>query len=177
MRVLGVDPGTVVTGWGVLDVRGNRLAHVASGTIRAGRGDLGGRLGRIFDELALVIREHGPTAVSLERNFLARNVQSAFRLGEARGVAMAAAATAGVSVSEYTPATIKKSIAGHGRADKRAVQSAVCRLLSLVETPSSDAADALAAAACHAFRGAYDEKVRAAVSAKPRRPARRIRVG
>jgi crossover junction endodeoxyribonuclease RuvC len=108
--------------------------------------------------------------MSLERNFVARNVQSAFRLGEARGVAMAAAAAADVSLCEYAPATIKKSVVGHGRADKAQVQAAVVRIFSLDTTPAEDEADALATAVCHGLRRGFDERVSAALAAKP--PAR-----
>ena len=163
MRVLGVDPGSMVTGWAVVDCNGGVLERVASGTIRVGRGELGVRLGRIYAQLARVIECYRPAVLSLERNFLARNVQSAFRLGEARGVAMAAAAGAAMDTHEYTPATIKKALVGHGRADKGQVQAAVTRLFGLSATPAEDEADALAAAACHGFRRRYDEKVGAAV--------------
>lgn len=177
MRVLGVDPGTVVTGWGVLDSDRGRLVRVASGTIRVGRGEVSARLAAIYEGLRAIIAEHEPGVLSLERNFVARNVQSAFRLGEARGVAMAAAAGAGVELSEYTPATIKKSVVGHGRADKAAVQVAVCRLLSIGDLDSSDEADALAAAACHAFREGYDRKLADALKreGRDRKPVSRVR--
>ena len=164
LRVLGVDPGTVVTGWGVIDARRGVIHHVASGTIRAGRGDVASRLGLIYAALGAVLGDHAPDVVSLERNFLARNVQSAFRLGEARGVAMAAAAACSVPLSEYTPATIKKIVTGHGGADKAAVQAAVGRLLGLTRKFAADEADALAAAACHALRAGFDARVRAATS-------------
>jgi len=164
VRVLGVDPGTVVTGWGVIDCHRGAFRHVASGTIRAGRGDLAGRLGLIYVGLAEVAREHAPDAFSLERNFLARNVQSAFRLGEARGVAMAAAALAGVPLSEYSPATVKKTVTGHGGAEKSQVQDAVLRLLALSGRLAVDEADALAVAACHALRTRYHSRVRVALA-------------
>jgi len=164
LLVLGVDPGTVVTGWGVVECDGPRLSRVASGTLRVGRGDVAGRLARIYAGLSAIIVEHAPRVLSLERNFLARNVQSAFRLGEARGVAMAAAAAADVSLCEYTPATIKKSVAGHGRADKAQMKAAVARLFALTAELAEDEADALAAAACHGFRHGYDDKVAAAIA-------------
>lgn len=164
MRVLGVDPGTVVTGWGVVDCAGRSLARVDSGTIRLGRGELSARLARIHAVLAEVIAAHKPSVLSLERNFVAKNVQSAFRLGEARGVAMAAAAAAGVELHEYTPATIKKSIVGHGRADKAQIQHAVVQLFRLDDVPVSDEADALAAAACHGLRRGFDDRVEAALN-------------
>jgi crossover junction endodeoxyribonuclease RuvC len=176
VRVLGVDPGTVVTGWGVLDCDRGRLARVASGTIQLGRGEVSLRLATLYDHLREILIEHEPCVMSLERNFVARNVQSAFRLGEARGVAMAAAAGAGVALSEYSPATIKKSVVGHGRADKAQVQAAICRLLSIAEVPSPDEADALAAGACHAFHKKYDAKVAAALDKAGGAGRRRVRV-
>jgi crossover junction endodeoxyribonuclease RuvC len=159
VRVLGVDPGTVITGWGVIDCHRGQLRHVDSGTIRAGRGNLPARLAMIYAELGKIAGMYGPDAFSLERNFLARNVQSAFRLGEARGVAMAAAALAGLPLAEYTPATVKKTVTGHGGARKSQVQEAVLRLLALSGRLAVDEADALAVAACHALRMRYQSRV------------------
>lgn len=170
---MGVDPGTVLTGWGVVDCEGTRLRYVASGVVQAGRGELGARLAKIHAALTGVIDLHLPEVLSLERNFLAANVQSAFRLGEARGVAMAAAAGRGLGLSEYTPATIKKAIVGHGRADKAAIQSAVVRLFGLLHRPLADEADALAAAACHGLRQPYQQKLAAALLGRSVRIARR----
>jgi crossover junction endodeoxyribonuclease RuvC len=163
VRVLGVDPGTVITGWGVIDSARGRLRYVASGVIEAGRGEVAARLALVYSELCGVIARHAPEVLSLERNFLALNVQSAFRLGEARGVAMAAAAGAGVRLFEYTPAMIKKAVVGHGRADKAAVTVAVSRLLAVDAALRADEADALAAAACHGFRSAFSDKLAAAL--------------
>lgn len=164
MRVLGVDPGTVTCGWGIVECRGPQLVHVCSGAVHAaaaGRRDVSLRLAFIYSSLLEVIDAHRPDELSLERNFLARNVQSAFRLGEARGVAMAAAAARGLRVSEYTPMTVKQSVVGYGRADKQQVQLAVQRLLSLAELPVTDTADALAAALCHGLAGQFQAKVQA----------------
>ncbi len=163
MRVLGVDPGTIVTGWGVVDCEGARMVRVASGVISAGRKDLPLRLFRIYEGLVTVIREHGPEHTSLERNFLARNVQSAFRLGEARGVAMAASAACGLPLSEYTPMTVKKAVVGYGRADKAQVQAAVARLLGVADALKEDEADALATALCHGLTGDFEARVRTAL--------------
>jgi len=158
-----VDPGTVVTGWGVIETDGSRLHRVASGVLGVGRGDLPGRLAAIYARLAAVLAEYRPAVVSLERNFLSRNVQSAFRLGEARGVVMAVSAAANVALTEYTPATVKKAVVGHGRAAKEDVQRAIVALLRLSETPLEDEADALAVAACYALRSGYDGKVATAL--------------
>lgn len=166
MRVLGVDPGTIRCGWAVVECNGPRLVHVASGVIDAGRGELAVRLLTVHRQLGDFIAAHRPEAVSLERNFVARNVQSAFRLGEARGVAMAAAAAAGLPIAEYTPMMVKKAVVGYGRADKAQVQMAVHRLLGLDAVPEPDAADALAAALCHGLSGALQGRIADAVSVR-----------
>lgn len=164
MRVLGVDPGTIRCGWGVVDCDGPTLGHVDSGVIEVGRGEIADRLLVVHRELQALISAHSPSAFSLERNFVARNVQSAFRLGEARGVALAAAAAAGLQIAEYTPMVIKKAVVGYGRAEKLQVQTAVGRLLRLEALPESDAADALAAALCHGLAGVFEARVADAVS-------------
>jgi crossover junction endodeoxyribonuclease RuvC len=167
VRVLGVDPGTVITGWGVIDSSGGELRHVASGTIRAGRGDLSSRLGLIYARLCAVSEEYQPDCSSLERNFLARNVQSAFRLGEARGVVMAAVALSRLPLAEYTPATVKKAVTGHGAAGKQQVQQAIRRLLSISERLAVDEADALAVAACHIFKFRFESRLAIAKRGRP----------
>lgn len=163
MRIVGVDPGTIKAGWGVIDCEGARLQHVASGTLVLGRGDLSQRLAGIYDGIMAAVDQHSPEEASIERNFLARNVKSAFRLGESRGVVMAAVAARGLGVVEYTPATIKKAVVGYGRADKEQVQEAVARMLGLEVRPDEDAADALAAAICHGLRRSWDDKVAVAL--------------
>ena len=121
MRVLGVDPGTVATGWGVVEERERCLKHVAGGVIRP-RGTLADRLSHVYDGIRRLLDDFEPTYVSLEKTFVGDNVQSAFRLGEARGVILVAAAQAGVAVREYSPAEIKVAVAGHGRAVKAQMQ-------------------------------------------------------
>src|SRR5437773_5928660 len=142
MRVLGVDPGTVATGWGVVEEVDRRLTYVAGGVIRA-RGPLAGRLGIIFEQAQRVLREFAPDCVSLEKSFVGDNVQSAFRLGEARGAILVAAAQAGVAVIEYSPAEIKVAVAGNGRAAKEQIQIMVGRLLALRAALAGDEADVL----------------------------------
>jgi crossover junction endodeoxyribonuclease RuvC len=171
VRVLGVDPGTVRTGWGVIECDGARLRYVESGVIVAGRGSLAPRLAAVYAGLSEVIARTMPEILSLERNFLAINVQSAFRLGEARGVAMAAAAAARLALCEYTPASIKKAVAGSGDADKAGVRAAVMRLFALATEPREDESDALAAAACHGLRRPFDAKLAAALSERGREGA------
>jgi crossover junction endodeoxyribonuclease RuvC len=148
MRVLGIDPGTVATGWGVVDAGHSRLRRVASGVIRT-RGVLPVRLARIYDETCRVLDDYEPAWLSLEKPFVGANVQSAFRLGEARGAILAAAARAGVRVHEYSPAEIKVAVAGTGRAVKEQVTIMVQRLLAIDGGLAEDEADALGAAICH----------------------------
>lgn len=149
MRVLGIDPGTVATGWGVVDEgRDGRLSFVAGGVIRP-RGELPARLSEIQSRVADALAEHLPSATSIEKPFVGDNVQSAFRLGEARGAILVAAARADVAVAEYSPAEIKLAVAGSGRAAKDQMQRMVAQLLAIDADLPSDEADALAAAICH----------------------------
>jgi crossover junction endodeoxyribonuclease RuvC len=157
-RVLGVDPGTVALGWGVVEARGTAIAHIASGVIRA-NGQRPARLAAIHAELCLICRRYLPTALSLEQTFVGDNVQSAFRLGEARGAVMVAASQAQVLVAEYSPAEIKVAVAGSGRASKAQMQTMVGRLLGVVEALGADEADALGAAICHIYAGRFNALV------------------
>jgi crossover junction endodeoxyribonuclease RuvC len=148
MRVLGIDPGTVTTGWGVVEERGSRLVRVAGGVARA-RGPLAQRLAAIAEQIEQVLQQFAPTVLSIEKSFVATNVQTAFRLGEARGAVLATAARSGLAIGEYSPAEIKRAVVGTGRATKEQVQEMVRRLLALAEPVTTDQADALAAALCH----------------------------
>jgi crossover junction endodeoxyribonuclease RuvC len=154
MRIVGVDPGNAVTGFGVVD-RDETLQFVTAGVIRA-RGMVRGprRLAALYQKLLDIIGQYQPDAMSLERSFVAMNVQSAFALGEARAAAMLAAAHRDLEVFEYTPTDVKLSIAGYGRADKTQVKLMVRRTLTLRDTweLNDDAADALAIALCHVLR-------------------------
>jgi crossover junction endodeoxyribonuclease RuvC len=150
VRVLGIDPGSRFTGWGVVEERARAVHHVASGTIALGAGrSLGGRLARLHAECERLVTRFAPAAVALERAFVARNVQSALRLGEARGVVLAAVAAAGTPLHEYAPAAVKLAAGGHGRADKAAMMRGVVARLGLGGPLPLDAADALAVALCH----------------------------
>lgn len=150
MRALGIDPGSRRTGWGVVERAGARLRHVASGTIALDARDaVAPRLARLHAAVAALVAEWTPDAVALERAFVARNVQSAFRLGETRGAVLAAVAAAGVTLHEYAPAQVKLAAIGHGGADKESVGRGVTAMLRLAERPAVDAADALAIALCH----------------------------
>ena len=160
MRVLGIDPGSVATGYGVVSVEGSTLRRIAGGTIRA-RGDtLADRLAHLQRELASAIAELAPECAALESIFSAKNARSALVLGHARGVALAACGTAGLGPAEYTPAQVKAAVTGYGRADKPQVMLMVQRLLGLAAPPPSDEADALAVAICHGL----SVRVRARVS-------------
>jgi crossover junction endodeoxyribonuclease RuvC len=177
VRVLGVDPGTVATGWGVIDQAGQRLIYVAGGVIRS-RGALPQRLVRVYEEARRVLSEFAPGCVSLEKTFVGDNVQSAFRLGEARGAILVASAQAGVPVCEYSPAEIKVAVAGNGRAPKEQMQLMVARLLSLHAALGRDEADALGAAICHLHTQNFASRVEASEagglsSASARRLSRR----
>jgi crossover junction endodeoxyribonuclease RuvC len=172
MRVMGVDPGNAVTGFGVVE-RSPAPRLIAAGTIRPRASERGPvRLAAIYGRLIAAIDEHLPAALSLERSFVAINVQSAFRLGEARAMVMLAAAHRGLELFEYTPTDVKLTIAGHGRADKAQVKYMVGRTLEdeAVAGMADDAADALAVALCHLFRMKMPRSVTSAASLV-RRPA------
>ena len=149
-RILGIDPGLRVTGFGVLEACDNGLVYIASGCIRASGSSLPVRLGVIVRDLAHVIAEARPTEVAVEKVFVNVNPNSTLLLGQARGAAIAAAVLAGLPVTEYTAGQVKQAVVGAGRALKPQVQEMVRRLLALPGVPAADAADALAAAICHA---------------------------
>ena len=152
-RLLGIDPGTQATGYGVIDVRDGRLTHVTHGVIRTRPKDpLWVRLRVIHDSLATVIDETRPSVMSMERCFVGKNIQSALKLGHARGAIMVVGATASLEMAEYSPSEIKNAVTGHGRADKHQVQEMVRVILGLPKAAPSDASDALAAAITHANR-------------------------
>ena len=150
MRILGIDPGLRVTGFGVIETESSRLLYVASGCVKSGAGDLGARLKSILDGLKEVIAAHEPVEVAVEKVFVNANPQSTLALGQARGTAICAAVLAGLPVSEYTALQVKQSVVGNGHAAKEQVQHMVKRLLALPGDPAADAADALACAICHA---------------------------
>lgn len=164
MRVLGIDCGGEYTGYGVveMDARG-KLCCLACGAIKLSpREQLPRRLSRIYAQLGAIICEHQPDEVAIEDVFYALNVKSALKLGQVRGVAMLAAATAGLDVSEYSPLTIKSSVVGYGRAEKQQVQHMVTRLLDLTVPPEPmDVSDALAIAICHLHTAGTLERQRA----------------
>lgn len=155
MRVLGLDPGLRHTGWGVIEVAGNRLAHVADGVAHAPiDGPLAVRLVALFRALNAVLERFNPDEAAVEETFVSKNAASTLRLGVARGVVLLAPAERGVPVAEYSANLIKKSVVGAGHADKEQVQMMVRRLLPGCAIEKPDAADALAVAICHAHHAA-----------------------
>lgn len=149
MRVIGIDPGLRSTGWGVIDVDGSRLKHVANGQCQTKAGELAGRLNALFVGLSDVISEYAPTDAAVEQTFVNRDGAATLKLGQARGVALLVPARFGLPIGEYAPNSVKKSVVGVGHADKRQVDHMVRLQLPGVMIEGSDAADALAIAICH----------------------------
>ncbi|HEX4462290.1 MAG TPA: crossover junction endodeoxyribonuclease RuvC [Polyangia bacterium] len=156
MRILGIDPGTRYFGYGVIERLGpGRVRYIECGVLQPRRGDeLAARLADIAGSLREVIDELAPTVVAVEGVFHGVNARSALQLGHSRGVALAAAGAAALTVHEYAPATVKRAVAGNGAATKGQVSTMVRALCGLGRSPALDASDALAVAICHAFRGA-----------------------
>jgi crossover junction endodeoxyribonuclease RuvC len=165
VRVVGIDPGSRITGWGVVERSARGIRYLASGTINTrGCGSFPARLKRIHEGVRSVLRRWCPQAVGLEGVFVSRNVQAAFRLGEARGAAIVGVAGEGIDVFEYTPAAVKLAVAGSGRADKEQVGRGVARLLGIDEdTLCRDASDALAVAVCHLHTTRFSGRLAAGV--------------
>ena len=151
MRILGIDPGTRITGYGIIDVEGNRLRHVDNGIVKTRSTDpLPLRLKVIYDGLTVALKEFTPDAVAIEQVFLAKNPKAALTLGHARGTAVIAAVNLNLEVHEYSALQVKSAVVGYGHAAKQQVQHMVKALLNLPEVAQEDAADALAVAICHA---------------------------
>jgi crossover junction endodeoxyribonuclease RuvC len=150
-RIIGIDPGSRTTGYGIIDSRGSQIGFVARGIIRtAGNDRMGDRLQAIYEGLRDIIGLHGPEVAAVEDVFISRNPRAALKLGQARGAAVLAAVRCGLPVHDYEPRLVKQAVAGYGQADKQQVQHMVRALLELTCPPSDDAADALAVAICHA---------------------------
>ena len=151
IRILGLDPGLSAMGWGMIEMTGTRLSHIAHGVIATKpSAGLGPRLMTLHRELSVIIQAHAPNAIAVEQAFVARDPQAALKLGHARAVALLAAAEAGLEIAEYAPNHIKKCVVGAGHAGKEQVQFMVKRLLPACGVTQADAADALAAAIAHA---------------------------
>ncbi len=148
--ILGIDPGSRITGYGVIEQQGAHCYYVASGCIRIQGDELPERLQQVYDGITQVIARYCPQQVGIERVFMGRNADSALKLGQARGVAIVAAVNQALPVSEYSARQVKQAVVGNGGADKTQVQAMVTELLKLSGTPQADAADALAIALCHA---------------------------
>ncbi|PWJ22530.1 crossover junction endodeoxyribonuclease RuvC [Jannaschia seohaensis] len=151
MRVIGIDPGLAACGWGVIEVDGPRLRHIANGTVRTGSGPIPARLLHLFEELRGVVDRQAPEAAAVEQTFVNRDGAGTLKLGQARGVAVLAVAQAGLTVGEYMPNLVKKTVVGAGHAAKQQVDHMVRMQLPGCAPDSADAADALAVALCHAF--------------------------
>jgi crossover junction endodeoxyribonuclease RuvC len=153
-RVIGIDPGLRNLGWGVIDVQGSRLGHVANGTLQSTGATLAERLLSLHAQLTAVIAQYAPTAAAVEQTFVNKDGAGTLKLGQARGVALLVPAQAGLPVGEYAPNTVKKTVVGVGHADKRQIVHMVRMQLpgALIDGP--DAADALAIAICHAHHAA-----------------------
>ncbi len=149
MRVLGIDPGLVNMGWGVIDSQGSRLSHVANGICHSRGTALAERLLSLHQQLTEIINEHGPEAVAVEQTFVNKDGAGTLKLGQARGIALLVAAQAGITVGEYAPNAVKKAVVGVGHAQKGQIDHMVRLQLPGVKIAGQDAADALAIAICH----------------------------
>jgi crossover junction endodeoxyribonuclease RuvC len=150
LRIIGIDPGSTITGYGIVESMNSRLCHVASGrVVSPARMLFHDRLKRIYLELKQVIELHSPKVMAVEDVFVAHNIKSALKLGHARGVAILAGLNTDLTISEYSPLEVKKALVGYGRAHKIQIQEMVRVLLGLGELPESNTADALAVAICH----------------------------
>ena len=151
MRILGIDPGSHVTGYGIIEKKGNYLRHVLHGEIKAKKeSPLSIMLISIYQQLSAVIEQNAPQAIALENIFYGKNVRSLIKQAQVRGVVIFAGSDKGIPVFEYSPLEVKKAVVGYGRAEKRQVQIMVKAILKLPVLPPADAADALATAICHA---------------------------
>ncbi len=164
VRILGIDPGSRITGYGVIDFHQNHARHVASGCIHLRGGDLTARLRAIFDGIAAIVDGEGPVELAVEQVFFHRNAASALKLGQARGAALMAGVTRGLPLFEYSPTQVKQAVTGRGHAAKGQVQHMIKMLLCLRELPASDAADALAVAICHGHTAQTLAHIHAATS-------------
>ena len=149
--ILGVDPGSRVTGYGVIKSVGGKITYLGSGCIRTSGDTLAPKLGQIFDGIEEIITQYQPDYMGIEEVFLSKNAMSALKLGQARGAAIVAGGKMGVPVYEYSARQIKQAVVGYGNAEKHQIQSMVVSILKLNKSPQADAADALACAICHSY--------------------------
>lgn len=165
MRVLGIDPGLRNMGWGVIDVAGSRLSHVANGTLRSASGPLAERLLTLHQGLCAVVERYAPDTAAIEQTFVNRDGASTLKLGQARGIALLSVAQAGIAPGEYAPNAVKKAVVGVGHADKRQIAHMIALQLPGCAPDSADAADALAIAICHAHHAQSAGHLAAALKA------------
>lgn len=158
-RILGIDPGSRLTGFGILDFDGDKPTYVASGTVKSLDGTFPDRLKQIFESVGEIVAEYRPDIVAIETVFMARNAGSALKLGQARSAALCATFALDVEVFEYAPREIKQAVVGTGAASKEQVQHMVVSMLQLSATPAEDASDALAAAICHGHQRALQARL------------------
>jgi crossover junction endodeoxyribonuclease RuvC len=160
-RILGLDPGLRITGWGIIDAEGSRLTHIDHGIVASQDGeDLSSRLVSLYTQLIDIIQRYAPQEAAVEETFVNKNPLSALKLGTARGVVLLAPAYAGLIVGEYSANKVKKSVVGVGHADKTQVAMMVRHLLPKSGGVTKDAADALAVAICHAHHRTFQQKIR-----------------
>ena len=164
MRVIGIDPGLVRTGWGVIRMEGSRLSHVANGTCEARGESLAERLANLYDLLEDVFDTHGPQAAAVEQTFVNKDATGTLKLGQARAIALLVPARAGLPVGEYAPNAVKKAVVGVGHAQKKQVEHMVRLQFPGVALHGPDAADALAVALCHAHHLQSAGKLQAALA-------------
>lgn len=167
--ILGIDPGSRHTGYGLVEHVGNRSRAVAFGTISTSHKEMPPRLGEIFAGIDQVVKQYGPAEVSIEKVFMARNADSALKLGQARGAAIAAVMQASIPVFEYSARQVKQAVVGKGSAEKIQVGEMVRHLLGLEKRPQEDAADALAIALCHAHMRVSLARMAGATAVRNRR--------
>ncbi len=167
--LLGIDPGSRITGYGVIEEIGSHCKYVASGCIRIQDGSLPERLLQVFQGINSVIEMYNPQSVGIEQVFMARNADSALKLGQARGAAIVAAMNHGLEVSEYSARQVKQAVVGKGSAEKSQVQHMIVSILKLDKTPQADAADALAVALCHSHTRASLIRMAGATGRRNRR--------
>ena len=164
MRVIGIDPGLRRTGWGVVDVEGARLTHVANGVCQSEGADLALRLRSLYDALTRVVAAWHPETAAVEQTFVNKDAAGTLKLGQARGIALLVPALYGIPVAEYAPNAVKKVVVGVGHAEKRQVEHMVRLQLPTAVIAGADAADALAIALCHAHHARFNDRLGAAIA-------------
>ena len=165
MRVLGIDPGLRNTGWGVVDVHGTRITHVANGVCQSKGADLAQRLNSLFEQLVDVINAWSPDTAAVEHTFVNKDAAGTLKLGQARAISLLVPAQKGLPVAEYAPNAVKKAVVGVGHADKAQIQHMIAMLLPGADVQGADAADALAVAICHAWTAGTGARIAQAVAA------------